>query len=120
MQDLIYIGGSLMPALRTYRVDLQDIDSSDSGRSETGVMYRNRVRSNVYKIQATWRVKRTQLNQIITSITPAAFSVQFFDPNTDSVQTRTMYAGDRSSTMIKNDNKPEETWWDFSVNFIEY
>lgn len=120
MQNLIWIGNSLMPAPRTYRVDLQDIDSSDSGRSETGVMYRNRVRSNVYKIIATWRVNRPDLNTLVTAITPASFEVKFFDPNTASTKACTMYAGDRSSTMIKNDDKANETWWDFTVNFIEY
>lgn len=120
MQDLIWVGEKLMPAPRTYRVDLQDIDSSDSGRSETGVMYRNRVRAGVYKILATWRVKQPNLNILIDTIKPAAFKVTFFDPNTASTQTCIMYAGDRSSTMIKNDDESEETWWDFSVNFIEY
>lgn len=120
MQDLIWIGGSLMPAPRTYAVSLQDLDSADSGRSETGMMYRNRVRSNVYKIQATWRLTRVDLAKIIAAITPASFSVKFFDPNTLTTPTKTMYAGDRSSTMVINNGDPSETWWDFSVNLIEY
>lgn len=120
MQDLLYIGNELMPALRSYKVDLQDIDSADSGRSETGVMFRNRVRAGVYRIQATWRVRREQLNRIISAISPAAFSVRFFDPNTDSMQSCSMFAGDRSSNMLLNCSEPGETWWDFSVEFVEY
>lgn len=120
MQDLLYISDELMPALRSYKVDLQDIDSADSGRSETGVMFRNRVRAGVYRIQATWRVRREQLNRIISAISPAAVEVRFFDPNTDSVQVRTMFAGDRSSAMLLNSEVAGETWWDFSVEFVEY
>lgn len=119
-QELMSVDGVKLPPPRTYGVSLQDIDSSDTGRSETGVMFRNRVRSNVYKIQATWRLKRTDLATIITAITPVSFRVTFFDPNTLTSQTHTMYAGDRSSTMVKNDDDPNETWWDFSVNFVEF
>ena len=120
MQELIYIGGVLMPAPRTYTVSLQDLDSSDSGRSETGVMVRNRVRAGVYKIQATWRVTRTDLAKIVAAINAVSFSVRFFDPNTLTTPTKTMYAGDRSANMVQNSDAPNETWWDFSVNFIEY
>ncbi len=120
MQDLMWIDGTLMPAPRTYTVSLQDLDSSDSGRSETGVMYRNRVRSSVYKIQATWRLTRSDLAKLVRAITPESFSARFFDPNTLTIPTKTMYAGDRSSELVLNDDNSNETWWDFSVNLIEY
>ena len=120
MQNLIYIGGTLMPPPKTYNVSLQDLDSEDSGRSETGKLYRNRVRADVYKIQATWRVNCTDLKKIVDAISGASFSVRFFDPNTARIKTCTMYAGDRSSAMVLNSDTAAETKWDFSVNFIEY
>lgn len=109
-----------MPPPKTYNVSLQDLDSEDSGRSETGKMYRNRIRAGVYKIQATWRVNRTDLKMIVDAISEASFSVRFFDPNTASTKTCTMYAGDRSSAMVLNNDTASDTLWDFSVNFIEY
>lgn len=120
MQNLIYIGGVLMPSPKSYAVSLQDLDSDDSGRSETGKMYRNRIRAGVYKIQATWRVDRDELKKIVDAVAAASFPVKFFDPNTASTKTCTMYAGDRSSTMVLNCDTAAETLWDFSVNFIEY
>ena len=119
MQNLIYIGGVLMPSPRTYAVTVSDLDSADSGRGETGIMYRNRIRANVYKIQATFRVTRAELNKIMDAIKEASFSVRFSDPYTLSLKTCTMYAGDRHSTMLLNSDKANETLWDFSVNFIE-
>ncbi len=120
MQNLIYISGVLMPAPRTYSVSTFDLDSSDSGRNETGVMYRNRIRSGVYKLQTTFRVNRRDLNTIMDAIKEASFSVRFFDPDIGGYKTCTMYAGDKQSTMLLNSNSADETLWDFSVNFIEY
>ncbi len=120
MQDLIKIGGVLMPPPKTYSVSCSDLDSEDSGRSETGIMFRNRVRAGVYKIQAQWRVKSSDLSIIAGAIAPEAFGVQFFDPTTVTQKTCQMYAGDRSCAMVLNDDEAAEAWWDFSVNFIEY
>lgn len=120
MQTLIKFGSIEPIAPRTYAVQRSDLDSEDSGRSETGIMFRNRIRAGVYKIQATWRVDRSELAKIINAIAPDSFSVTFFDPTTASTKTCTMYAGDRSATMVLNADTAAETLWDLSVNFIEY
>ena len=72
------------------------------------------------KIQITWRVNRSQLSAIANAISPDSFSATFFDPTTASTKTCTMYAGDRSATMVLNADTAAETLWDLSVNFIEY
>ena len=120
MQELIHIDGKLMPPPREYAVSLQDIDGSNAGRTETGVMFRNRVRANVYKIQISWRLRRSDIVKVIAAVSPEAFSVKFFDPNTLTFPTRKMYAGDRSAVMLLNNDKEDDTWWDLSVNFVEY
>lgn len=57
MQTLIKFGSFTPISPRSYAVQRSDLDSEDSGRSETGVMFRNRIRAGVYKIL----VKRLQL-----------------------------------------------------------
>lgn len=120
MQTLIKFGSFTPISPKSYGVQRSDLDSEDSGRSETGVMFRNRIRAGVYKIQVTWRVNRSQLSAIATAISPDSFSATFFDPTTASTKTCTMYAGDRSATMVLNADTAAETLWDLSVNFIEY
>lgn len=120
MQTLIKFGSFTPLSPRTYAVQCSDLDSDDSGRSETGIMFRNRIRAGVYKIQATWRANRSQLSAITNAISNDSFSVTFFDPTTASTKTCTMYAGDRSATMVLNADAAAETLWDLSVNFIEY
>lgn len=91
MQTLIKFGSFTPISPRSYAVQRSDLDSEDSGRSETGVMFRNRIRAGVYKIQVTWRVNRSQLSAIANAISPDSFSVTFFDPTTASTKTCTMY-----------------------------
>lgn len=120
MQTLIKFGNFTPISPRSYGVQRSDLDSEDSGRSETGMMFRNRIRAGMYKIQVTWRVNRSQLSAIASAISSDSFSVTFFDPTTASTKICTMYAGDRSATMILNADTATETLWDLSVNFIEY
>lgn len=79
MQTLIKFGSFTPISPRSYAVQRSDLDSEDSGRSETGKMFRNRIRAGVYKIQVTWRVNRSQLSAIANAISPDSFSATFFD-----------------------------------------
>ena len=45
--DILTIGGVTLPAPNEYKVQLNDLDSSDTGRTEDGVMMRNRVREGI-------------------------------------------------------------------------
>ena len=53
--DILTIGGVTLPAPNEYKVQLNDLDSSDTGRTEDGVMMRNRVREGIAKISAAGR-----------------------------------------------------------------
>lgn len=122
MRDLIKINNAsaFLPPPRTYAVYKQDVDSEDTGRTETGVMYRNRLRNNVYKIVATWRVPTSKLKIVTDSITASKFNVYFYDPTSTEYRTVSAYAGDRQAEMILNGDTDDDTWWDLSVNFIGY
>lgn len=50
---LLKINGTELPAPTTYSVQYSDIDSSDTGRAENGVMLRNRIRAGVAKISVS-------------------------------------------------------------------
>mgnify|MGYP001018491946 CR=1 FL=1 len=118
---IISIGGVALPAPVEYEVSLQDIDSENTRRTETGVLVRDRVRAGVYKIQAKWRVTKTELKTITDALSPAKFSVTFFDPTTSTSPTRDMYSGDRQAKLVKYDHiLPDNSIWELSVSLIEY
>lgn len=119
--NLITIGGYTPPAPVSYSVTSSDLDSSESGRSESGYMSRERIRGSVRKINASWRITTDELLALTSAIYPASFSVTFFYPTTayyaENVE---MYAGDRTLDLVTNIDGESEAYWDFSVNFVEY
>ena len=48
--QLIKFGNYTPPSPTEYEVEVQDIDSEDTGRGETGYMTRERVRAGIYKV----------------------------------------------------------------------
>jgi hypothetical protein len=117
---LISIGSTDLPDPVEYSVTLQDLDSENTKRTETGLLSRDRVRAGVYKIQATWKVKKTDLMTITTALAPAKMSVTFFDPTSSENVTKDMYSGDRSGNLIFMAKNPDDSLWEFSTALIEY
>ena len=48
--EILNIDGTALPAPSAYKVQLSDLDSSGTGRTEDGVLVRERVRGGVAKI----------------------------------------------------------------------
>ena len=115
---LITIGTTPLPDPAEYSVTLQDIDSENTRRTEAGVLTRDRVRAGVYKIQATWKVNKTGLKKITDAVSPAKFSVTFFDPTTSTNPTRPMYVGDRTARLIHLESG--QSFWELTLSLIEY
>lgn len=96
----LQIGGLTMPAPDINSMDIiyQDLDSENTGRGEeTGIMIRERVRSNVRKFVPVWSVlKGSDLTTIMSAIADETFTVTILDPRTGASSTMSMYAGDRS------------------------
>jgi len=118
---LIQINGVNLPPPVEYSVELYDIDSENTKRTETGVLQRDRVRQGVYKMQVKWLIKKSQLRIITDALKPAKFKVTFFDPTTLEMPTREMYCGDRKANLVKyNGSSPDDSWWELSTSLIEY
>lgn len=119
ISNYISIGGVQLPTPTSYRVEMADLDTEDTTRDEAGMLHRDRIRSGVYKLYLTWRLRSNTLQTIIPLITPVTFTVTFFDTNTMTYQTRTMYAGDRESEVIIGDENASGVLVDFTVDLIE-
>ena len=137
MQDnsirLIEIGDVLMPAPLTYEIPLDDLDSSDSSVSESGVQIRNRVREFVRKINLSWRVGGADATTVLLASKPDKVKVKFFDPTIDPTDeaydptqslytTAYMFVQSRSCSLVRLDNTVERegSLWDISFTLIEY
>lgn len=120
---LITIGGTPFPGNPTkYEVKNVDFDSDSSIRSETGVLYRDRVRSGVYTIGATYLCSKADLKTIADLLAPKSFSATFFDPFLSADPTKTMYCGDRTATLSQyvNEAAPTASYWELSFQLIQY
>lgn len=111
--NVLYVNGlNVSNNLTKYNVNYSDIDSNNSGRSESGVMFRDRVRSNVAKIELGWQMLTdNDLETILNEIKTSSFDVEYYFGDTVEA---TMYAGDRQLEKVLGDR------WNLSVNFIEF
>lgn len=119
ISNYISINNTTLPTPTSYRVQMADLDTENTTRDETGVLHRDRIRYGVYKIIAQWRLTTTQLSSLISLLQNASFSVTFFDPNTLTYQTKTMYAGDRESEIVVGNASTSAIYVDFNVDLIE-
>ena len=119
---LVYVNDVALPNPETYNISIIDIDGSDTMRNELGIMVRNRVRQGAMKIELSWTLRSPALAQLLKAVTPAQFSVRFFDPNTYEYRTASMYVGDRSCQMklYTPDMDFDDILWSCKFNLIEY
>lgn len=117
---LLTINGVVLPEPVEYKVTLQDLDSENTTRSETGKLHRDRIRAGIYKIEASWVVTKNELKKITDVVASARFSVNFFDPTKSSHTTAQMYAGDRSGGLKANAKDGNKSLWTLSCSLIEY
>ena len=114
--DILLIDGVVLPAPNEYKVQLSDLDSSDTGRTEDGVMMRNRVREGIAKISVSWAALSTvDCAKILNAVKPESFVVTYFF---GEMRVARMYAGDRAADLIAA--REGKGVWDVSLNLIEF
>ena len=109
----------------TLQVDIQDIDSSETGRNQSGNIMRDRVAGGSKakrKVSCTWKgLTQSEISTLLKVMSAVSFSVKYPDPFTGDFRVATMYVGDRSAPMFRNgaDNNKEIVWESMSANFVE-
>lgn len=99
MEALISIGGYALPEPSTYSAVTSTI--VDSARNVSGYVVGSVVRSDVAKIELTWRYLTVQQWANILSCFTSSFynEVYFYNQATATYDVRTMYVSDRSAGM---------------------
>ena len=115
--ELVRFGDYTPPTPTEYSLDVQDIDSSDTGRGETGYMMRERVREGIYKLSLAFtNITSDDVLAIKEAISPEQLEVTLFDGSSVTVN---MYAGNRT-LKLKSIDDQSTCFWDMSFSLTEY
>ena len=116
------INNKIMPVPSYYRVDNDDIDSTDSKRSdETGLMHRRRLRKGVRTCEVKWILDGTSVKGVYTDLSEPVLTVSLLDPAAASYADCEMYAKHLTSVFYQQQNASEtKSWWEISCTLVEY
>lgn len=116
---LVTVAGNVLPTPSEYNSTQADI--VDSGRNAKGVVVSQVVRSDVAKIDMTWKHLTVKQWSYILSIFKSSFqnSVTYFDQVSASYETRTFYVSDRKGGMAQMKNGEPEAWLGCSLSLTE-
>lgn len=93
----VKIGDYTLPVQSEYSGSLSDLDV-DSGRNiNDGVMVRNRIRSEIHKLEFSYDLMTyEEAKPILNAIEPKEFNVTFFSLEKGKMITRKMFCGDKT------------------------
>ena len=101
-EALIKVNGVALSTPSDIKVEIQDLDGESVRPVATGVLRRNRIRSNMLKVTLTWNITPTiDIMNILNAVTPAEFDAELFIPTHGIRATREMYAGNKSYNYIR-------------------
>ena len=103
MAALVSIGGFQFPEPSSYTATTSTI--VDSARNVSGYVVGSVIRSDVAKIEMSWKYLTAQQWATILSLFTNSFynDVTFLNQATNSYTTRTMYVSDRNAAMWRRD-----------------
>lgn len=123
MVNLIEINGVRLPTPSKFSVNIDDLDSQNSGRNVYGYMLRDRIRAAVYKVSIEWEaVTANQYRLIIDTMRNPKCTVKFFDPNTGDYVTKEFYVGTREGSLVRLGGRFDDTYnsyWSLKFNLTE-
>lgn len=108
MEALVSIGGYNLPEPSTYSATTSTI--VDSARNVSGYVVGNVIRSDVAKVELTWRYLTAQQWANILSLFSASFynDVRFYNQVTNSYDVRKMYVSDRTASIFRRNPETGE------------
>jgi hypothetical protein len=118
---LVSIGGFDFPEPSGYTATTSTI--VDSARNVSGYVVGSIVRSDVAKVEMSWKYLTVRQWASILSLFSSSFynDVRFFNQTTGTYTTRTMYVSDRNASMFRRDPQTGEVmgWLNPSLSLVE-
>lgn len=113
---MIKIDDKEIPTPSDYSVGIQDLSKAE--RNARGDMIMERIATK-RKLDLSWKhLSKQDLQLVMNAVSPVFFKVEYLDPQTNSRQTKTFYAGDRNVGALDYING-EIRWKDIKFNVIE-
>lgn len=98
----IYINDVKLPAPATMDITYSDMDAEGLRPITTGKLKRNRIRTNVQKINIGYLLNEvTDIDQIMNMIKGETLSVRLYDNAAASIVTKEMYVSEKSFSYIR-------------------
>lgn len=118
---LVSVGGFDFPEPSEYLATTSTI--VDSARNVNGYVVGAIVRSDVAKVEMSWKYLTVRQWASILSLFSSSFynDVKFFNQTTGTYTTRTMYVSDRNASMFRRDPQTGEVmgWLNPSLSLVE-
>ena len=112
---LLIVDGVELKSPTKFDTKLADIDSANSGRSESGIMTREVIRRKVATINAEFaNISTAEYKKIVGAINKDFVTVDFFSGES-TLQRATMYCSEVDSTLIS----AESDLWTVSFQLTE-
>lgn len=108
------------PSLDGIVIQICDVDAPTTGRDKTGMMHRDKV-SMKRKVNLSYKnIWEDDVATIVSFANQVFFNLRIEDDLTNTSWTGTVYAGDRSGTILtKALGNNKALYSSFTVNFIE-
>lgn len=121
MEALVTVGGYEFPEPSTYSATTSTI--VDSARNVAGYVVGSVVRSDVAKVELTWRyLTADQWARILSLFTSSFYNdVRFYNQATAGYDVRTMYISDRTAGMWRRNPETGAImgWTNCSLSLVE-
>lgn len=80
-------------------IGIQDVSAPDAGRDLSGTMQKMTICQKRTIQVAWWQPSPSVVASVLTKVKPEYFPVQYTDPESNSLVTKTFYVGDRSAPL---------------------
>lgn len=95
--NMIQVNGRAVKTPSALDWGINDISASDAGRTQDGIMHKNRV-ARKRKIALKWaNPTPSETSSILSAFSGEYVNVTYFDPLDGRLETRTFYSGDQSA-----------------------
>ena len=110
-------GKSIPPPSRGgFQWEKEDLSDSSAGRTEDGLMHKNRIGSKI-ALSLSWQnVKTDVASKVLKAFSSEYVEVNYLDPEEGKYITKTFYVGNRTAPMY---NSQLGLWSNISFKIIE-
>ena len=113
---ILSVDGATIPTPSKYKQIVSDVSKADSGRTEDGKMWKEKV-GQLAKIELEWSYLTTaEVSQVLQAFDPEYITVEFLDAKAGDYREAEFYVGDRTSPLY---NSRMGVWESLALNIIE-